>query len=44
MPVMDGFKVLECLQEKKVLNKMPFKMVTSQDSSEFEKKVMNTGL
>ncbi len=36
MPVMDGFQVLDSLQKKKVLNKIPFIMVTGQDSAEFE--------
>lgn len=44
MPVMDGFQVLEYLKEKKVLNKIPFIMVTSQDSSESEKKGYEYGV
>lgn len=44
MPVMDGFKVLEYLKEKKVLNKIPFIMVTGQDSAEYEKKGYEHGV
>lgn len=42
MPVMDGFQVLDHLQPQKMLRKIPFIMVTGQDSAEFEKKAMNT--
>ncbi len=44
MPVMDGFKVLERLHEKKILNKIPFIMVTGQDSAEFEKQGYEYGI
>lgn len=44
MPVMDGFEVLEHLRDKKVLSKIPFIMVTSQESSEFEKKGYEYGI
>lgn len=44
MPVMDGLQVLEHLQEKKVLNKIPFIMVTGQDSPEFEKRGYEYGI
>lgn len=44
MPVMDGFQVLEHLKARKVLNKVPFIMVTSQDSAEFEKKGYEYGI
>lgn len=44
MPVMDGFEVLSRLKEKKVLNKIPFIMVTGQDSSEFERKGYEYGI
>ena len=42
MPVMDGFQVLERLKEKKLLSKIPFIMITGEDSSDLEKRVMNT--
>lgn len=44
MPVMDGFQVLEELQAKKVLSKIPFIMVTGQDSAEFERKGYEYGI
>lgn len=44
MPVMDGFQVLEHIREKKVLNKIPFIMVTGQDSPEFERKGYEYGI
>lgn len=44
MPVVDGFQVLEHLKARKVLNKVPFIMVTSQDSAEFEKKGYEYGI
>lgn len=44
MPVMDGFQVLDRLAERKVLNKIPFIMVTGQDSAEFEKKGYEYGI
>ncbi|MFG6358291.1 MAG: response regulator [Acetatifactor sp.] len=44
MPVMDGLQVLEHLQEKKVTNKIPFIMVTGQDSPEFERKGYEYGI
>lgn len=44
MPEMDGFQVLEQLQAKKVLNKIPFIMVTGQDSTEFEIKGYEYGI
>lgn len=44
MPVMDGFQVLDSLRKKKVLNKIPFIMVTGQDSSEFERQGYEYGI
>lgn len=44
MPVMDGFQVLDSLRKKKVLNKMPFIMVTGQDSAEFERQGYEYGI
>ena len=44
MPVMDGLQVLERLQEKKVTNKIPFIMVTGQDSPEFERQGYEYGI
>ena len=44
MPVMDGFQVLDSLQKKKVLNKIPFIMVTGQDSAEFERQGYEYGI
>lgn len=44
MPVMDGFQVLEQLQSKKILSKIPFIMVTGQESAEFEKRGYEYGI
>lgn len=44
MPVMDGFQVLDSLRKKKVLNKVPFIMVTGQDSAEFERQGYEYGI
>ncbi len=38
MPVMDGIEVLEYLRERNVPNKIPFIMVTGEESPELEKK------
>ena len=37
MPVMNGFQVLERLGERKLLTKIPFIMITGEDSPESEK-------
>ncbi len=37
MPVMDGFEVLKRLKEKNIMNKIPFIMITGQESVEFER-------
>lgn len=44
MPVMDGFQVLELLSEKNFLTKVPFIMITSENSPEFEKKGYEYGI
>lgn len=44
MPLMDGFQVLEHLQAQKVLSKIPFIMVTGQDSDEFKKRGYEYGI
>lgn len=44
MPVMDGFEVLKNLKERKILNKIPFIMITGQDSSEFERRGYEYGI
>lgn len=44
MPVMDGFQVLERLSEKKLLSKIPFIMVTVENSPELEKKGYEYGI
>ncbi len=44
MPVMDGFAVLERLKEKKILNKVPFIMITGENSTEIEKKGYEYGI
>ncbi len=44
MPVMDGFEVLERLKGKNILNKIPFIMVTGENSAEFEKKGYEYGI
>lgn len=44
MPVMDGFTVLEHLKEKKVLSKIPFVMITAENSPELEKKGYEYGV
>lgn len=44
MPVMDGFEVLELLKGKNVLNKIPFVMVTGEESAEFEREGYEYGI
>lgn len=44
MPVMDGFGVLELLKGKNVLNKIPFVMVTGEESAEFEREGYEYGI
>ena len=44
MPVMDGFAVLECLKEKNILNKIPFIMITGEDTPELERKGYEYGI
>lgn len=44
MPVMDGFEVLKRLKVKNVMNKIPFIMITGQDSSEFERRGYEYGI
>lgn len=44
MPVMDGFTVLECLKEKKILSKIPFIMITGEASPELERKGYEYGV
>lgn len=44
MPVMDGFEVMKFLKEKNVMNKIPFIMITGQDSWEFEKRGYEYGI
>lgn len=44
MPVMDGFAVLECLKEKNILNKIPFIMITGEDTPELERKGCEYGI
>lgn len=44
MPVMDGFTVLEHLKDKNILNKIPFIMITSEQSPELEKKGYEYGI
>lgn len=44
MPVMDGVEVLEYLKEKNVLSKIPFIMVTGEDSYELERKGYEYGV
>ncbi|MDE6844621.1 MAG: response regulator [Lachnospiraceae bacterium] len=44
MPVMDGFAVLEYLKEKNVLNKIPFIMITGEDTPGLEKKGYEYGI
>ena len=44
MPVMDGFAVLERLKDKNILNKIPFIMITGEDSSEVEKRGYEYGI
>lgn len=44
MPVMDGFQVLEHLRARKILSKIPFIMVTGQESPEFEKRGYEYGI
>lgn len=44
MPVMDGFMVLEHLKEKNILNRIPFIMITGEDSHELERKGYEYGI
>ncbi len=44
MLVMDGFAVLECLKEKNILNKIPFIMITGEDTPELERKGYEYGI
>lgn len=44
MPVMDGFQVLELLSKKELLSKVPFVMITGEDSVEFEKRGYEYGV
>ncbi len=44
MPVMDGFEVLERLKEKNVINKIPFIMITGEDSVEYERRGYEYGI
>lgn len=44
MPVMGGFAVLEHLKEKNILSKIPFVMITAEDSPEVEKKGYEYGI
>jgi Response regulator containing a CheY-like receiver domain and an HD-GYP domain len=44
MPVMDGFAVLDRLKERKILNLIPFIMITGQDSAEVERKGYEYGI
>ena len=44
MPVMDGFAVLERLKDKNILNRIPFIMITGEDSLEVEKRGYEYGI
>lgn len=44
MPVMGGFEVLEWLKGKNILNKIPFIMVTGENSPKMEKKGYEYGI
>lgn len=44
MPVMDGFTVLERLKGKNILSKIPFIMITGEDSTEQERKGYEFGI
>ncbi|MBO5055876.1 MAG: response regulator [Lachnospiraceae bacterium] len=44
MPVMDGFQVLELLSKKDLLSKVPFVMITGEDSVEYEKRGYEYGV
>ena len=44
MPVMDGFQVLEHLKEKNILNRIPFIMITSENSHDVERKGYEYGI
>lgn len=44
MPVINGFQVLELLNAKKLLKLIPFVMITSETSAEFEKKGYEYGV
>lgn len=43
MPVMDGLGVLRILQEKKILNRIPVVLITSEESSTLEKEAYMLG-
>lgn len=44
MPEMNGFEVLSCLRKKNIMNKIPFIMITGQESAEFEKRGYEYGI
>ncbi len=44
MPVMDGFAVLEYLKEKNIVGKIPFIMITGENSPELERKGYEYGI
>lgn len=44
MPVMDGFTVLEHLKDKSILNRIPFIMITGDNSHEVERKGYEYGI
>ncbi len=44
MPVMGGFEVLEHLKGKNILNRIPFIMITGEESSELERKGYEYGV
>ncbi len=44
MPVMNGFAVLEHLKDKKVLNRIPFIMITGESSHDVERKGYEYGI
>ncbi len=44
MPVMDGFQMLEYLNKRQLLTLLPFVMITSEESPEFERKGYEYGV
>ena len=44
MPVMDGFKVLEHLKQKHIVSRIPFIMITSENSHDVERKGYEYGI